>query len=235
MYRIAICDDSFEDIEFLKSILKAWEKEREQKVSISTFNSSENFLFNYAEDKSFDILLLDIEMGDMDGVSLAKALRKDGCDIEVAFITGYPDFISDGYEVNALHYLMKPVKKEKLISVLDKAAENLKKKDKHIIIPVDNENVKISLNKIQYIEVFSHKLLLVTEKGNYEVKMPLYEINKSLSGDFIKCHRSYIVNLSYVSKITKTEVILDSGKNLPLARNSAQEVLSTFVAYYKDR
>ena len=128
MYRIAICDDSFEDIEFLKSIVKAWEKEREQNVSISTFNSSENFLFNYAEDKSFDILLLDIEMGNMDGVSLAKALRKDGCDIEVAFITGYPDFISDGYEVNALHYLMKPVKRKSFSPFLTKPPRTLKRR-----------------------------------------------------------------------------------------------------------
>lgn len=106
-YRVAIVDDSNIDAEYVQSILKDWAQDRQAGVQAQRFVSAENFLFHYADDKAWDILLLDIEMGTMDGVSLAKRIRKENELVQIVFITGFPDFMAEGYEVSALHYLMK--------------------------------------------------------------------------------------------------------------------------------
>ena len=127
VYRIAICDDSAADAVFVADLLANWARQRNAAIHTELFSSAENFLFRYAEENAFDILLLDIEMGAMDGVTMAKRLRRENDAVQIVFITGYSDYISEGYEVAALHYLMKPVKEEKLFSVLDRAAEKLRK------------------------------------------------------------------------------------------------------------
>ena len=116
-YKIAICDDSQADAEYIAKLVKEWAKDRI--VIIKSFPSAEAFMFNYTEEKDYDVLLLDIEMGKMDGVTMAKAIRQDNESVQIVFITGYSEYIADGYDVAALHYLIKPVKKEQLWSVLD--------------------------------------------------------------------------------------------------------------------
>ena len=90
-----------------------WSRQREIPVLVETFSSAEAFLFRYEEDKTFDFLLLDIEMGGMDGVTLARQVRRDSEDLQLVFITGYWDYIGEGYDVSALHYLLKPVRQDK--------------------------------------------------------------------------------------------------------------------------
>lgn len=118
-YQIAICDDSDKDAAFVQEILTQWAQDRQIEILARRFPSAESFLFEYEENKEYDILLLDIEMGQMDGVTMAKQVRKDNEAVQIIFITGYSDYIAEGYEVAALHYLMKPVNREKLFTVLD--------------------------------------------------------------------------------------------------------------------
>ena len=122
-YRIAICDDSQHDAEYVLSLLTNWANKNQIAIQTECFPSAESFLFHYAEDKTYDILLLDIEMGKMDGVTMAREIRRDNQTVQIVFITGYSDYISEGYEVAALHYLMKPVNEQKLYAVLDRACE----------------------------------------------------------------------------------------------------------------
>ena len=129
-YRIAICDDLATDRNYLSSLCEIWGSHNSYHIQISEFTSAENFLFHYAEKKDFDILLLDIEMGAMDGVTMARKLRQDNQTVQIIFITGYADYISDGYEVDALHYLMKPIQEEKFFTVLDRAVTKLIKNEK---------------------------------------------------------------------------------------------------------
>ena len=117
-YRIAICDDRQEDREYVRQLTARWAQQRGNQVEMTEFCSAEQFLFSCPQ-PDFDLLLLDIEMGEMDGVSLAKQVRRTNELMQIVFITGYSDYITEGYEVAALHYLMKPVKEEKLFVVLD--------------------------------------------------------------------------------------------------------------------
>ena len=231
-YRVAIVDDSNIDAEYVQSILESWAQDRRAGVQAQRFPSAESFLFHYAEDKDWDILLLDIEMGAMDGVSLAKKIRQENDSVQIVFVTGFGDYISEGYEVSALHYLMKPVKQDKLFAVLDRAVAAIQKTERVVLLPVDGEMLRLPVGQIEYVEAFSHAVAVTTEADTIQVKMPISEIEKLLGEGFVRCHRSYLVGLKHIARLSKTEVILDSGKALPLSRSAAAFVHKAFISYY---
>lgn len=231
-YRIAIVDDSATDAEFVQGILNRWAGERQLSIKSELFPSAESFLFRYAEDKDWDILLLDIEMGAMDGVTMAKRVRQDNEAVQIVFVTGFGDYIAEGYEVSALHYLMKPVKQEKLFSVLDRAVSAIQKTERVILLPVGGEMLRLPVSRIQYVEAFSHTVTIVTTTDALQIKLPISEIEKMLSDGFIRCHRSYLVGLKHIARLSKTEVILDSSKILPMSRSAAPLVHKAFISYY---
>lgn len=231
-YKVAICDDNQTDSGYVAELLSDWAKEREYIVQTERFPSAESFLFRYADEKSYDILLLDIEMGKMDGVAMAKQVRRDNEKVQIVFITGYPDYIGEGYEVAALHYLMKPVSREKLFAVLDRAVANLQKTKKTFVLPLNGEMLRLTAEEIQYVEAFSHSVSVVTKSGIYEVKKSLSEMEAMLGEGFVRCHRSYLVGLRFVARLSKQAVILDDGTELPLSRGAAQTVHKAFIHYY---
>ena len=144
-YRAAICDDSTTDAEFVGSILHQWAAERGIEVESERFASADAFLFRYAEDKSFDLLLLDVEMPGTDGVTLAKTVRQENEAVQIVFITGYSDYIAEGYDVAALHYLVKPVSREKLFAVLDRAWEKHRRNARCLNLELSGELVRLPL------------------------------------------------------------------------------------------
>lgn len=231
-YRVAIVDDSNTDAEYVQSILESWAQDRQASVQMRRFNSAESFLFHYADDKDWDVLLLDIEMGAMDGVSLAKKIRQENQSVQIVFITGFADYISEGYEVSALHYLMKPVKQEKMFAVLDRAVAAMQKTEQVILLPVGGEMLRLPVGQVEYVEAFSHTVAIVTDADMIHVKMSITEIEKMLGDGFVRCHRSYLVGLKHIARLSKTEVILDNGKTLPLSRSAAASVHKAFIAYY---
>lgn len=131
--KIAICDDNTTDAQYVSACVDRWACRNGTDIRIERLPSAESFLFHYEEDKTYDILLLDIEMGGTDGITLAKQIRMENTRVQIVFITGYPDFIAEGYEVSALHYLMKPILEDKLSEVLDRAVENLSRREKRFL------------------------------------------------------------------------------------------------------
>ena len=232
MYRAAICDDNETDLRFVNNLLLTYAKQQKLNIKIEQFPSAESFLFRYAEEKSFDILLLDIEMGSMDGIALAKKLRQDNAGLQIVFITGYADYMAEGYDVSALHYLMKPVNKEKLFSVLDRAVSGVQRSSRVVLLPVDGEMLRLPVEQIQFVEAFSHSVTVTTEKTFYEVKMSLAEMEKLLGEGFVRCHRSYLVGIKIIARLSKNEVFMDNGKILPMSRSAAPFVHKAFVSYY---
>ena len=213
--KIAICDDSQADAEYISSLLIEWSKELP--VQIKSFPSAEAFLFHYEEEKDFDILLLDIEMGCMDGIRLARTVRKENEMVQIVFITGYSEYIAEGYEVAALHYLVKPVKKEKLFEVLDRAAERLKKNERVLLLEKADELVRVPFYEIRWLDV-QQNYVTVHAKDDITVKRTLGDFEKELDERFFRLGRSYIVNLTRVRRVTRTEVYLSDGMAIPLPR-----------------
>jgi DNA-binding LytR/AlgR family response regulator len=231
MINIAICDDESAEIDYLTALIHRWAEARNVAVRLSDYMSAENFLFTYEEDKSPDIILLDIQMKGMDGVELARQIRKDNDAVQIIFITGYPDYIADGYDVSALHYLMKPVIEDKLYKVLDKAAKIISKPKKAIFLDIEGGSIRLLTDEIIFVESFDHFLEIQTAQQKHTVKIPLREIESKLTSGFIRCHRSYIVNMRFIKKITRTEVTLDSGKAIPLSRRLYTDVNKAMLKY----
>lgn len=221
--RIAICDDSAADRDYLAGLARRWAGQRLHTVQLALYPSAESFLFAYAEDKTVQILLLDIEMGQMDGVTMARTLRKDNDGVQIIFITGYSDYIADGYEVEALHYLMKPVDESKLFSVLDRAADKLCRNEQFLTLELSGETVRLPVYQIRYAEVQGN-YVTVHAKSDYTAKMTLSELETRLDDSFFRLGRSALVNLGYVARVTKTAVTLNDGSVLPLPRGAYDRI-----------
>ena len=222
-YQVAICDDSPADAQYVSALVREWAGRCGAAVHVELFASAEAFLFRYAEHKEFDLLLLDIEMGVMDGVTLAKTLRRENETLQIIFITGYSDYISEGYEVAALHYLVKPVGKEKLFQVLDRAEDRLRKNERVLTLELSGETVRIPLYQIRYVDV-CHNYITVHAREAFTVKMSLSQLAKLLVERFFKVGRSAVVNLTCIRKVTKTDIFLEDGATVPLPRGAYEKV-----------
>ena len=220
---VAICDDAAADRDYLQTLVKRWAADRGHRVELTLYPSAESFLFRYAEDKDVQILLLDIEMGPMDGVSLARTLRKENDAVQIVFITGYSDYIADGYEVEALHYLMKPVKEEKLFAVLDRAVEKLHSNQRTLLLELPGEVVRLPVYQIRSAEVQGN-YVTIHAKTDCTVKMTLSELEAQLDDNFFRLGRSALVNLGCVARVTKTAVTLNDGSTLPLPRGAYERI-----------
>lgn len=222
-YHVAVCDDSTADRHYIRNMLTEWAAKAGHSVLVAEFSSAEQFLFEYEDKSDYDILLLDIEMGDMDGVTMAKKLRQVNETMQIVFVTGYSDYISEGYEVAALHYLMKPVKQEKLFEVLNRAAEKVQKNEKLLLLENGGELFRIPLYQIRYIDV-QHNYVTVHAKEEVTVKKTLGDIENSLDDRFYRVGRSAIVNLSCISRVAKTDIVLQDGTLIPLPRGAYEKV-----------
>ena len=135
--RIAICDDEEAQRLLIIKYLQEWGSLRGIGIEPVTFPSAESFWFQWEEDKQFELLVLDIEMGKLSGMELAKKIREEDEGVPILFITGYESYIAQGYEVSAIQYLLKPMNKEKLFTVLDKLQKGKKAESK---IPFQTED-----------------------------------------------------------------------------------------------
>ena len=230
--KIAVCDDEPHQAEYNKMLVSRWASKNNISVNITMFESAENFKAVQRDNKAFDILLLDIEMGGQNGMELAREIRKYDAKLSIIFITGYVDYMAEGYDVAALHYLVKPLKEDKFFEVLDKALINLLQISRTIILPKTGGDVKIKADDIVYAEVISHTVTLYLADGKREeFQMRISDMEQLLGDGFFRCHRSFIVSLKYVSRVTKTAMVLENGNEIPLSRNLYDAASQAFIKY----
>ncbi|MBE6999362.1 MAG: response regulator transcription factor [Ruminococcaceae bacterium] len=222
--KFAVVDDNEIDREYVSTLVKNWAENRNKNVKLVPFPSAEAFLFAYEDDKEWNFLLLDIEMAEMNGVDLAKTIRRENESVQMVFIRGFPDFIAEGYDVSALHYLMKPVSPEKLECVLDKGNAALQKSEKQLLVTFDRNTELVLLRNINYIEAQKQYVLIHTQNGEYRMKTSLGDVEEQLDEYFFKCQRSFIVNLREVLCIKPDHVILKNGEQVPISRGMAQTI-----------
>lgn len=229
---IAICDDNENQIKEMRRLLSEWSADKPFALDIDEYISAESFLFSYP-DKPCDLILLDIEMDRLNGMELAKRLRSNGDMLPIVFITGYSDYIAEGYDVEALHYLLKPVAKEKLFAVLDKYVEKRSVKADELIFETANGATHISADRITYIEAFGRKTAVhLSDDRIIDCMVSISRFSAMRLNGFVSPHRSYIVNLRYVRIIGKTTLILDNGEEIPLSRRLYAEVNRRFIEFY---
>ena len=249
MYRITICDDEPSELSLLKGYVSEWAAKEKNEVGVNTFQNAEQFLFSWEEKKDVDILLLDIEMPGMKGIDLARRLRKAGEQVQIIFVTGVVDYVLDGYDVDAVSYLVKPINQERLFSCLDKAIVRCGQREKELVCEAAGEISKVKVKDIFYLESCGHDTLIYAEKypaasaengaGKCDIlrsKTGIHTLEKELqelSSSFYKLHRSYLVNLMHIVRITRKEVEMENGQVIPIARGKWEELNRAYLDYYR--
>lgn len=231
---IAFCDDEQSQLNITEAYTNEWAQENNIKVNIKKFRSAEAFLFEWSSLENFNMLFLDIQMGGMSGIELAKQIRQIDDQIIIVFITGIKDYVFEGYDVKALRYLIKPIKKEAYKACLDEAFEEIQKRNREmLLIPLEGQLRKVAYQDIYYFEVFSHYMEVHTKYGLFKYKKKIGELESELpSTQFIRCHRSCIVNLLYISSIEKKLLKLDNEDVLPVSSDRRKLLHDSFVKYY---
>lgn len=229
--KMVICDDNAADIAYVTGLIEVWKKQTQTAVELLSFPSAEALLFAWEENRDMDILLLDIEMGEMSGLELAKRLRQSGAGVQIIFLTGYMEYIAEGYDVEALHYLLKPVTGERLSQVLDRAVGRLRTRERMLRLELQDGVARLPLHEIRYLEVMRN-YTTVHGREDYSVKRSLNDLEGELDESFYRIHRSFIVNLRFVRRVTRTEVTLKDGAVLPLSRGRYEGLNRALIAYF---
>ena len=227
--KILICDDEEAYVEILRAHVHEYMANRFVAHEIITSTDPTSVLHSGTR---FDLAFLDIQMAQMNGMELARKIRERNRRIQIAFLTGLPDFISEGYEVDALHYLIKPIQEKKLFQVLDRAALNLQQAPKVVLLPINGRPVRIPTTDILYAEAFSHTILLHLSGGEESLRMRMSDLQELLGEDFYRCHRSYIVSLEHIRHLSRSAVFLDNGQQIPLARSAYDGIHQAFIHFH---
>ncbi|QVK17135.1 response regulator transcription factor [Mycoplasmatota bacterium] len=233
--RIAICDDETICLEYLKEVIERFSVTQNVPINIEVFHNAEEMLFETGDTTPYDLLILDIQMGKMNGMELAKRIRKTDPNVYIVFLTGVADYVYDGYEVGALRYLLKPLKEKQLYNILSDVISRLESNEnQYLIIKINRENVKISLDDIIFIEAMGHYVIIHTEDKVYDVKMSINNIENEIHFTFfIRVHRSYIVNIKHVDKINKENCVLSNNDTVNVSRGNYNKLNEAFINYYR--
>lgn len=237
MFRIAICEDEKVVLDYESSLVKDWAAGPlcGGALELDTYISAEQFLFESEDKAPYDLLIFDIQMKNINGMELAKKLRARGCDSVIIFVTGVPDYAIDGYEVGAVRYILKPVKPEVLNGLLDAAfTERQKKAEDYFVLGQGADVQKISFEKIIYVEARGHYVFLKGVDFEREWKAGFAETTAAFDGRGFFClRRGLLVNLAHVTRITRTDCVLDGGETLPVARGVYKELNEAFIDFFK--
>ena len=233
--RFAICEDNQNMQQNLTHASADWAKSRKIQIDVLCYPSAEAFIMVWP-DISFDIAFLDIQMKGMDGIELAKYIRKSDKNMMLVFVTSFSQYVLDGYEVNALHYLIKPLSYTKLLPILDKAYAKWRSFHNAVLIVSDrNSHIKLLLNDIYCISMHSHTANIQTENDTFELKRTAEELTHLLPDYFIRCHRSFFVNLFKVDCVYRSSLLLSNGKSVPISRNNSKAVNVAFIKLHTER
>lgn len=208
--RIGIVEDTTRDQQKLTEHLTRYEKENnEGPFEVKAFSSGQSFLKDFTP-FSFDILFLDIQLGDYNGIDLAKEIRKTDNQVIIIFETELEKYAIKGYEVNALDFMLKPIHYSSLSLRLDKTIRLLAMNNNDtLVVPTNCGFTKIKVDDLLYVEVTGHKLFFHTKDSTIQVKGTMSQTVKKLEKyQFLQCNNCYLVNPSKITCIEKYDCIL---------------------------
>lgn len=243
MIKIAICDDE----KNIRSYLTALVREQNAECEITEYDSAEKYMSDGTAYDD-DLLFLDIELnGSVSGVELAKQIRNMEQIRQpiIIFVTGYEKYVYDAFDVDALHYLVKPINERKFAEVFRRAQDKIlseaeqkrslfnKKspKKKSLVIQHAGANKAIPLDSIYYMESQSHKIVLYTKDGELTYYARIKDLEEELQSDFCRVHKGYLINLSYVDEYSKTELILANGAKIPISKYKYEDFVKSYLRF----
>lgn len=229
---IAICDDSSSDIEKLEQILETMKtKLFEYDVF---FNAEELLSYKQNYTIKYNLYILDIEMENMNGLSLAQKIRESDPKALIVFLTSFSSYVFDVFDVYTFDFIIKPITFEKIELLLKKAMNYLQLTKQLFIFSYRQNRFTICCDEIVYIEKKGRQALIYTESNNYRANMTIADIWTQLDPEvFAHIHNSIIVNLEYIKEIRRDELYLKNKNTLYISRMYKQELKDKHLVYTK--
>lgn len=233
---IAICEDTLLDMENIIDLCERYAEGKNFAVDTLMYPHADKLLADPRAEEA-DVVIMDIMMEDGGkpgpvGVRAARQLRAQGFAGAIVFTTTSTDYYPEGFEIGAAHYLVKPVGYADLETALDRVLFLVKKPERLISVPLNRMNVSLAQSSIRYAEVYGHETLLHTGAEPLRVLLPLSKIEKLLDGEsFLRCYRSYIINMDYVTSIAEDHFVLQGDVKIPLSLRNRHALREKYFAY----
>ncbi len=231
MINIAIVEDEAMYAKQLEEFLRQYGEENGETFDITIYSDGDQIVHKYKS--QYDILLMDVEMKFMDGMSAAEEIRKVDTEVVIIFITNMAQYAIRGYAVDALDYVLKPVSYFAFSQRLNRAISRMKKREQKVItVNIKGGTVRINIANIYYIESQGHNLILHTILGNYESPGTMKDIEEKLSEmNFCRGNKGYLINLQHVDGI-QDGCALVKGEQLLLSRSRKKEFMEALTKYW---
>lgn len=230
MIRIAICDDDDVIAKELRDILIKYLKDRNQIYDIKLFESEESLITELEEQGNYDILFMDIEVGELNGIEIVKEIRKGFPYINVIYITSHSRYVFDVFETGPIGFVRKPFDIEVIYKYLDIAIDKIDDSE-FLVIKSEHGLIKLKIKDIMHIYSVARQVIFIDKNGNeYRTygKLDSYEKDFSGCSQLMRIHKSHIVNFDYVRKYEKTKVTLYDGNECTISRER-KEIVREYV------
>ena len=230
MVNLAIVEDEDSYAEQLTEFINKFQAESGNTFRITRFRDGDEIVTGYRG--NFDVILMDIEMKLMDGMSAAEEIRKMDRDVIIMFITNMTNYAIRGYQVDALDYVLKPVSYFAFSQKLDRAISRIsKEKSNTITIEMSSTIKKLDVDSIFYIESEGHNLIFYTDKGEFQVRAKMSDYEDLLTPyNFFRSNKGYLVNLKYVDGV-ESGACLIAGKSLVISRSRKSAFMDALTNY----
>lgn len=235
MFKMAFCDDDFSTLNELGTLLDQYRMERDYEITYTAFQSPLELLAAIEKGIHFDILFLDVIMPGENGINTAGEIRQHDDVVKIIFLTHSSEFAVQSYPVDAYFYQIKPIQREDFFRLMDSVIGDCKKtRQQSLILQCRNGISRIDLNRLEYCEVIGHTLSFHMDNGSvlestgsldalYSELMP-YE-------NFLRPHRSFLINMEYIRNITYKAVTMDSLAKIPIPHGKCSEIKNIYLAY----
>lgn len=233
MLKVAICDDDIRELSRIAKLINRYQEEKKFLLRYEVFSNVIELLENMRS-TTYDILLLDILMPGLNGMQAAHEIREFDNEIKIIFLTSSPEFAVESYAVDAYYYLMKPGTEEKLFPILDKLFFDAQKKEEALHIKSSSGMMRIPFNKLEFLEVMNKKLFFHLADGSVkEIYGSLSDFETQLvcREEFVKVHRSYIVNMGCIQELSSKELTTYAKQRIPTSRLLYGKVRQAYMEY----
>lgn len=228
LINVTIIENDSNELKQLLHALESWNSKNTADLSITTYASGEDY-FSSNKTHISHVFFLDIQLDGMNGLDIAKQLRQDGYAGEIIFLTSFREYVFGGYKVHALNYLLKPLELDALFSCMNEIKESLQAS--YYVFRSNQDIVQIGYRDIIAFSSFMHNTDILTCHDHFSQHASLGNILAHLPKQFIRVHRSHIVNMAHIYKISGNTITLSNRTTVPIGRQYLNDVRNAFTAY----